>query len=80
MVDGAAGCPSASQLHGWAEPIDHFPTAGFTPLLVAGSALREKRELVPLELPGVEKEEEEAGTGRGKHPIAAQGCPMLWGQ
>ncbi|XP_009881700.1 PREDICTED: serine protease 56 [Charadrius vociferus] len=44
-------------------------TPVFTPLLVAGSALREKRELVPTELPRVEEEEEEAGAGRA--------CPGL---
>ncbi|XP_042657072.1 serine protease 56 isoform X2 [Tyto alba] len=40
-----------------------------------GSAPREKRELVPTELLGVE-EEEEAGTGRGKHPTAPGHCGM----
>lgn len=42
---------------------------GFTPLLVAGPALREKRELASTELLRVEEEEdEEADMGRGKLP------------
>ncbi|XP_062481956.1 serine protease 56 isoform X1 [Pezoporus occidentalis] len=44
------------------------------------SAPREKRELVPLELPGVVEEEEAAGVGRGRCPMAAEGCPMPWGR
>lgn len=44
---------------------------GFTPLSMAGSALREKRELVPTEPSRVEEEEEEeAGVRRGKVPQA----------
>lgn len=59
-------------------PTSHILTRAFTPPLMAGS-MREKRELVPTKLPGVEKEEE-AGAGRGKHPTETLGCHMsLWG-
>ena len=76
-ADGAAGCPSTGRLHAWAVPTGCVPTRAFTPLSVAGSVPREKRELVPTELPGVEEEEEEeAGTGRGKCPAAPGRCGM----
>ncbi|NXN29605.1 PRS56 protease, partial [Nycticryphes semicollaris] len=53
----------------WACPHQDFHTSP-----IAGSMLREKRELVPTELPGVDKEE--AGTGRGKHPPGPGHCDL----
>lgn len=48
---------------------------------MSGSALREKRELVPTELPRVkeEEEEEEAGAGRGKLPQTLWGATHHYG-
>lgn len=52
-----------------------FPLGfSYLSLLMAESAPREKRELVPTELPGVE--EEEADVGRGKCPAAPGHCGM----